>query len=568
MNDNDMDFADVIDVSVNTDNPSSSEISNQDESTPTVADTRLTPMLDETDQQIVQEASAEPATPAPCVGTLDLIINDPHGDPISDLRFKVIIKKEVVFVGKTDAKGRIKTIENLKLGSIFEIHVQNDIGNYKLAAIGKIQSEENYACLTSPKTRFEFTTYAHNGESGNAADHKKKVIKSHNQQPADTPSITGNPDTKPTVQQSRNGDGHPVAAVIDGAANWYNIHNDNAAHPAQDALTRLNTLVAFMEHQATLDYRILAPITSDEIIIKMRKKTYVEPAEKLPKTTTGWCAKYVKVGLWYAGYGSATQSIGSGVQLARQMGPELIKAGFKEVALPKVKIHAGQQIIEQPDITFALPGDVIVYKKTVAPNEAGHIDVRTYHGFISDFVWPARNGFPDVRTYTVLGVYRKYSDTLSEARVKAFLRIIREHEAKGFADPYKALKWANNQHVCFSDMSRHPYAESGEDNPAGAYQIKWETFKRDLHNTGWATNFTPFDQDRAAVYELQGRGGMATYPRRTALGYIMEGKVELAVNETKLWNLFAFLPGGGKQQLISMDKLKQAFDTYTKEYSK
>lgn len=525
--------------------------------------------------EIDQEITLTPApTPAPpCMGALDLIIMDPHGDPISGLRIKMLIKKVEVFVGKTDAKGRIKTIENLKLGSVFEIHVQNDIGNYKLAAIGKIESEENYACLTSPKTRFEFTTYAHNGESGTAAEHKKKVIKGHNQQPADTPSITGNPDTKPTVQQSWNDNGHPVAAVIDGAANWYGIHNDKAGHPEQDALTKLNTLVAFMEHQATLDYRVLAPITSDEIIVKMRKKTFVEPVGKKSQQFTKWCAKYVKVGLWYAGYGPATQSIGSGVQLARQMGPELIKAGFKEVALAKVKIHAGQQIIEQPDITFALPGDVIVYQKTAAPNEAGHIDVRTYHGFISDFVWPARNGFPDVRKYTVIGVYRKYSDTLAEARVKAFLRIIREHEAKGFKDPYYALRFdpsnRANPFVTFDDMTKHPFALSGVDTPAGAYQIKWKTFKFGIDATGWPTSFMPIDQDRMAIYLLQGRraGKSTVFPIRTSLGFIMEGKVEQAINDTHLYNEWACLPGGGKQSQISMNEVKLKFEDYTMEYA-
>ncbi len=508
-----------------------------------------------------------PLSPAPCFGSLDLVIRDPHGDPIPNLNFKVLVKKQTVFSGKSNATGRIKTIENLELGSVFEIQVKNDIGNYKMVAIGKIECEENYACLSSPKTRFEFSTYSHTGESGNASNHKKNVISSHNQQHSTRPTISGSPEIRPTTKDTRNEAGHPVAAIIDGAANWYNIHNDKAAHPVQDALTKLNMLVTFMEHQATLDYRVLAPITSDEIIVKMRKKTFVEPVSKSPKDITHWCAKYVKVGLWYAGYGPATQSIGSGVIPARLMGPELLKAGFKEATLPKVKIHAGQQVIEQPDITFALPGDVIIYKKTAAPDEAGHIDVRTYHGFVSDFVWPARNGYPDVRKYAVIGVYRKHSDTMSAARVKAFLRIIREHEAKGFADPYKALKWEHNQHVSFSDMSTHP-SNRVENRPAGAYQIKWRTFTQAKDETGWSDYFTPIDQDRAAIYLLQSKSSGASYPRRTALGYIMEGKPEQAVNETKLWNLFAFLPNGGKQQQITMDKLKQTFDTYTKEYAK
>ena len=49
-------------------------------------------------------------------------------------------------------------------------------------------------------------------------------------------------------------------------------------------------------------------------------------------------------------------------------------------------------------------------------------------------MWPGRNGFPDLRQYKVTGVYRKYSDIVAKARVDAFLRIIREHVAKGADD--------------------------------------------------------------------------------------------------------------------------------------
>ena len=542
-----------------------SEVASQSDSTSTSIILRPAAASLETTQGTTQE----PPAPAPCAGTLELVIRDSHGDPIPNLSFKVLIKNQVVFNGASDVNGRIQAIESLKIGSVFEIQVKNDIGSYKRVAIGKIESEEIYACLTSPKTHFEFSTYVHTGEPGNATAHKQKVIKNHNQQPVRTPSITGNAATKLAVQNNRSDAGHPVAAVIDGAANWYNIHNDKAPPPPQDASTRLHTLIAFMERQATLDYTKLGKITSDEIITRMRKKTFAEPAIKLPKQSKGWCTKYVKVGLWYAGYGPATESIGSGVSPARLMGPELVKAGFKDISdhLPKVKINAGSRLIEQPDITFALPGDVIVYKKTGAPNEAGHIDVRTYHGFVSDFVWPGRNGFPDVRAYMVLGVYRKYADTIAESRVRAFLRIIREHEAKGFSDAYHALKWDGKHHICFTDMSEHP-SNRVENKPAGAYQIKWNTLNKVKEETGWPDSFTPIDQDRAAIYLLQSKSNGAAYPRRTALGYLMEGKVEQAVNDTKLWGLFAFLPGGGKQQLISMDKLKQSFDAYVEEYSK
>ena len=154
-------------------------------------------------------------------------------------------------------------------------------------------------------------------------------------------------------------------------------------------------------------------------------------------------------------------------------------------------------------------------------------------------------------------------------RVRAFLRIIREHEAKGFAEPYHALKWEGRKQITFSDLSTHPYASSKEDKPAGAYQIKYATWNLVLKQTGWPKTFDPNMQDRVAIYLLQERPlEKMPHPRRTALGYILEGDVEKAVNETKLWELFAFLPGGEKQQQISMEKLSADFDKYTKEYSK
>ena len=87
-------------------------------------------------------------------GSLDLRIRDNHGDPISNLNFRILVKDEIVFRGVTDAQGEIPTINDLKLGSVFEIRIKRDIGGFKIAAIGKIVGEENYACLQSPRTRF------------------------------------------------------------------------------------------------------------------------------------------------------------------------------------------------------------------------------------------------------------------------------------------------------------------------------------------------------------------------------------------------------------------------------
>jgi muramidase (phage lysozyme) len=157
-------------------------------------------------------------------------------------------------------------------------------------------------------------------------------------------------------------------------------------------------------------------------------------------------------------------------------------------------------------------------------------------------------------------------------RVRAFLRIIREHEAKGFKDPYHALKLDfSNKHdpfITFDDMSTHP-SNVKEDKPAGAYQIKFRTWQDTCDITGWPRTFTEEMQDRIAMYLLQARPLKdVPHPRRSALGYIMEGKVEKAVNELKLWNLFAFLPGGGGQQQMTMSELSVDFDNYVKEAMK
>ena len=156
---------------------------------------------------------------------------------------------------------------------------------------------------------------------------------------------------------------------------------------------------------------------------------------------------------------------------------------------------------------------------------------------------------------------------MARSRVSAFLKIIRDHEAKGSENPYLELHWDGKRHISFSDFSAHPYA-NGENKPAGAYQIKKETFNDVVKATGWPTRYAAFDQDRVAIYLLQARSKPDSEPRRSALGYIMEGEIEQAVNDTKLWKLFAFLPGRGKQQQLTLDQLNQLFNAYLVEHLK
>lgn len=149
------------------------------------------------------------------VGTLDIVIKDPKGLPISDLEFQVFIAGQSVFSGKTDANGNGKTIEGLKIGSIFEVHVKTDKGIFKKVAIGNTQTEECTACLTSPKSRFEFSSYADAGKPGNAEAHKEKVIEGSKQKTAEP----ANPVIKKphTVTNDQDKKGKPVALVTNGA---------------------------------------------------------------------------------------------------------------------------------------------------------------------------------------------------------------------------------------------------------------------------------------------------------------------------------------------------------------
>jgi len=338
---------------------------------------------------------------------------------------------------------------------------------------------------------------------------------------------------------------------------------------------KLKALIEFAERQVKIKYPFPG-ITTVEIKAKYAKYPAKRPEEIFPDSKENVsierCLPYVKAALWRSGY---VQGVTSTIP-AKDSGKDWEAFGFKNISstLPQVEItyevKSGSFKHSQPDISYTAPGDVIVYDQIGVPSAYGHVDIRTYHGFVSDFQWAVYPKLGGVKgKYRVVGVYRKFSDMVALARVKAFLRIIREHEAKDFSDPYRALHWDGKKHITFSDFSTHP-SNKDEDKPAGAYQIIFTTWEDKLKVTGWPQTMTTAIQDRLAIYLLQERplGKSPPHPRHSALGYIMEGDVEKAVNETKLWELFAFLPGGKKQQQITMPELKADFDKYVKEYSK
>lgn len=399
-------------------------------------------------------------------------------------------------------------------------------------------------------------------------------------------------------------------------------------------LARLQALVDFAEKQAEFDY---LPYKGKggatvNVLYEYAKKDAPAFDKKLPNKPLGLCQVYVKVALFKAGYTNGPGWEGQ----AKTSGKDWLKYGFTDVsnALPKIEITyenvlspldwpqaeshvkkkaelkklqeekkkqkskmteeemaAAEKNIPsmpekkkevkyiQPDLMYTLPGDVIVYEQ-VDPVElapAGHVDIRTYHGFVSDFSWqliPSLGGRTKTgKRFRVTGVYRKISDTMAMARVSAFLRILREHEAKGFKEPYRALRFdpsANPPHIIFDDFSTHPYVKEKKNKPAGAYQIKLDTWEEITKGMiGWPIDFSPVMQDRIAIFLLQRRPYSTTpHPRRSALGYIMEGRVEDAINNASLWNEWSCLPGGGRESQMSMDRLKLLFNQYEQEYSK
>ncbi|SFZ79562.1 hypothetical protein [Chitinimonas taiwanensis] len=392
-------------------------------------------------------------------------------------------------------------------------------------------------------------------------------------------------------------------------------------------LVKLKALIDFAEAQVLLDYKATFPKARGLSATVRSAYTEQESPKFVSKEASafkGRCLAYVKIALWKSGYANNI----TGTENAKDSGPDWVKFGFKDVtnSLPQVEVDygicftadeaklkkqhanlkqkkmdgrispveylervsklppepAGRGITHvQANLMYTLPGDVIVYEqvKPTDTSAAGHIDIRTYHGFVSDAAWgimPALGGTGrGSKRYRVTGVYRKSSDTLAWARVQAFLRIIREHEAKGFKDPYHALRFdpkeRSNPFVTFSNFSDHPHSINKIDKPAGAYQIKPDTWKRVTEQlTGWSKEFSPEGQDRAALLLLQIRnetrpdGAMS----KTALGYILEEKIEDAAIKTKLHNEWAFLPGGGKQSQINMSDLKSKFAKYVQEHAK
>jgi muramidase (phage lysozyme) len=563
----------------------------------------------------------------PSKAKLSLQFSDFANDPIEGLKYRIRYGKSAIR-GCTSSDGLVVGLPELDPDWTVRIEVWREHSkDYKEIGHIPLSPGEFEYSIVSPKLFFEIDTEPHqgtpsqagislppkpagapeqriNGESlaknsqekmaagasvSNATPKSAEPSAALQKKASPPPAVS--PQAKPTVQSGRTQAGNPLVTVYDATVDWFNrkilpalnywtwadfkagqeraptsghadVKEKSVKGDDPEALRKLNALIAFEEKQILVDY---GSSSSAQVVGKYARES--EPAwPAKSNVTTSRCLKYVKVALHVAGY---TPGI-SATEFAKDSGGDWLAAGFSDVthSLPTVKIKYGNQVMEVPDLVWALPGDVIVYQKAGHPDAPGHIDIRTYHGYGSDFIWPGRGGFPDVKAYKVIGVYRKYSDTAAKTRLNAFLRIIREHEAKGFSDPYVALRWDGAEKVVIQSLERHPSNEN-ENKPAGAYQIKWRTFQDSKRGgvviqMGWLPTFYPADQDRVAVYLLQARPfGVGGPARKSALGYILQGDVERAVNEAKLWNEWACLPGGGKQSQLTMASLKELFAKYT-----
>lgn len=517
--------------------------------------------------------------------TLDLYMRDAHGDPIPDLAFRVLdlgpmlspgratpTPKEV-FKGKTDTKGRAPLISGLKVGTRFEVQVKKDDGSYKFAAIGPIPAQENTACLQSPKVRFEFSTLTHKGSAGQAEKRKEDTIKSHNQKPEAKPNISRNPDVKPAVLGDRNESGHPTAIVKDGLPNMYgqNAFYPPAPNAGKSDLEKVKALIEFGMEQAGW---VHTADTSATIIEKMKGGKYQIAGTKNANgfgASIHRCTKYVKIALWKAGYSHNNGDIAPLIAAAKDMGPALVNAGFTDITN------------QLPDARWAAPGDIIVYEKIDDPHYVGHIDIRTYDGYLSDFF----ESYLPYSKFRVTGIYRKYFDPMPELRMRAFLKVIRyleaETVAKKYGDQatYRALPLAANMGLMFDSFNTHPFDGSASTfSASGAYGIRpsvWKGYAFPNSKTpnprvpilGNVPKFSPAVQDRiaTAIMELHLGQGYVANKGITELGLVRKGEIEKAASllATRSPYQWTSLPGGTESKKYSVSKMMSDYEKFLAE---
>ena len=123
---------------------------------------------------------------------------------------------------------------------------------------------------------------------------------------------------------------------------------------------------------------------------------------------------------------------------------------------------------------------------------------------------------------------------MSEQNRRAFLQLIRTAEGTAGSDGYRIMNGGER----FTSFKNHPgrIGSGGTTTAAGAYQFTKGTWAG-LQLTLKLSDFTPPNQDRAAIQKLKERG---------ALPYIDSGDVITAFS--KLAKEWVSLPGGSQPQ--------------------
>lgn len=379
------------------------------------------------------------------------------------------------------------------------------------------------------------------------AQPKPAEVKAKQQTDKPPQHISGKEEVKPKLEKGRDENGNPLAVITQKAIDWWNSWRmptfnlwgtpvpvaKGGTVPATpvkvdtEMVKKVEALLEFAREQTEYVYTE----GTAGVLASMGKGTFKHARkEKESHIALGLCYTYVKValsrakivdGVLAAQKASTTQTDAEhyAMQLsASKAGPALIAKGFKDVTA------------EVPDARWAAAGDVIVYewpdttweqrkkKDPKTPNH-GHIDIRDYDFYISDFIPlpPAKLGHPTWRSYVNIRIYRKIFDPLPTQRIRAFLRCIREFECQAEKDDSKRYQMLNaplpSGDRRFSSYKTHPWDGQGKplkgSTAAGAYQIlsgTWqEIFEKGLIEPK-GDRFSPTVQDRIAVMKLEDRG--------------------------------------------------------------
>ena len=367
-------------------------------------------------------------------------------------------------------------------------------------------------------------------------------------------------------------------------------------------------LIDIMEEQAGWEWRKMfaTGLSSAGIMAGITNKTFMPTTGKVKSTPDHRCYPSVKIGLWRA---NLVRGINNDIP-AKGAGTWLLSQGFSDVTA------------ETPDGRWALPGDVLVYRNSdavlakrqkvfdtamVAYNKQlalwqennaaqeknnldaapgrqqastrrpvkpkmskppsppsiesyGHIDVRTYDGYISDF---HTTNFPRPSKLVLIGVYRKVCDPLADLRVRAYLEVLASRETRGIAEPdsWYALGTMIDGSKRAKSIAQHPWLDRPIPKPgtrvAGRFQIVVGSYMDAVREYGLPSDFLPKNQLRIAVLQLEIRG---------ALGPIRNGNItagtKLLVHE---WSC---LPGASQNGTYTIDQLKIDHQKFMRELTK